>query len=448
MSALRARRPLFLALLAVVALPAAFVLAGGPTSEGAALVTRVKRGAFVVTVATSGELQAKEAVNILGPTDAQQIQVYQMRISSIVPEGTVVDSGAVVAELDRSQIAAKLEEVSLALQKAEAVHEQAMLDSTLTLSQARDEIQNLDLALEEQRLAKEQAQYEPPTVQRQTEIELEKAQRALDQARLDYTTKVDQARAKMREVGADLERQRNLLAIVQGVMNRFTVRAPSAGMVIYEKEWNGRKRTTGSQISSWDATVATLPDLTQMESLTYVNEVDIRKVAVGQPVSITLDSDPNKRLGGKVTSVANVGEQRPNSDAKVFEVKIEITQQDTTLRPGMTTGNAIETGRYDDVLFVPIEALGSENGVPFVFRETSNGVRKEEVVTGPMNDNHVIIERGLEEGDAVLLVPPADAADSELQRLPESPVEAAGTGGPGSDSASQQPANGAGPPGG
>lgn len=422
MSFLRDRRLLVAAVLAVVLLSAAYLLAGGSALDDTILVARVQRGPFVVTVTTSGELQAREAVNITGPSAAQQVEVYQMRISSLVPEGTVVDSGEVVAELDRSQIAAKFAEVTLALQKAEAVHEQAMLDSTLTLSQARDEIRNLELGLEERRLAREQAQYEPPTVQRQAEIDLEKAQRGLDQAKLDYTTKVEQARAKMREVGADLERQRNQRQIVQGIVEHFTVRAPAPGMVIYVKEWNGRKRNTGSQISSWDPTVATLPDLTQMESITYVNEVDIRKVAVGQPVSITLDSDPTKELAGTVTAVANVGEQRPNADAKVFEVRIEIAQQDTTLRPGMTTGNAIETGRYDDVVFIPIEALGSEDGVPFVFEQDGGSVRKQEVVTGAMGENHVVVERGLEEGDAVLLVPPSNAADIDLDRLPDSPA--------------------------
>lgn len=415
---LRDRRLQLASLALLLVLPAAYLTSGGPEDDGASLAVPVQRGPFVVTVTTSGELRAREAVDITGPPTTRQIEVYQMRIASIVPEGTVVDSGAVVAELDRSEVAAKHAEFSLALEKAAAVYEQAMLDSTLTLSQARDEIDNLELALEERRLEEEQAQYEPPTVRRQAAIELEKAQRGLDQARLDYRTKVEQARAKMREVGADLERQRNQLAIVGDVMERFTVRAPAPGMVIYVKEWNGRKRTAGSQVSSWDPRVATLPDLTQMESQTYINEVDIRKVAEGQPVSITLDSDPTKKLTGKVTSVANVGEQRPNSDAKVFEVVVEILQPDTTLRPGMTTGNAIETGRHEDVLFVPIEALGSsDDGVPFVYRQAGSGVRKQEVAIGSMNDDHVVVEEGLEEGDQVLLVPPSDGPSMEIVAL-------------------------------
>jgi len=191
-------------------------------------------------------------------------------------------------------------------------------------------------------------------------------------------------------------------------------------MVIYVKEWNGRKRTVGSQVNAWEPGVATLPDLTQMESVTYVNEIDVRKLAVGQPVTLTLDADPTKRLTGTVASVANVGEQRPNADAKVFEVKVTVQASDTTLRPGMTTGNAIETLKLNVALFVPLEALSSAGGVPFVYRQDGGRIVKQEVITGPMNEDEVVIVRGLEENDRVLLTPPPDHDRIALTRLPAS----------------------------
>ena len=88
-----------------------------------------------------------------------------------------------------------------------------------------------------------------------------------------------------------------------------------------------------------------------MISTTYVNEVDIRKVAKGQHVNIGLDAFPDKKLSGEVISVANVGEQRPNSDAKVFEVKVVIAESDTTLRPAMSTANEIITATIPDAIF-------------------------------------------------------------------------------------------------
>ncbi|HXI19702.1 MAG TPA: efflux RND transporter periplasmic adaptor subunit, partial [Gemmatimonadales bacterium] len=393
----RSRGFMLAAGLVILALPGAWLLARDRRAGDSPVVARVKRGEFKVTVTTSGELRARKFVEITAPANARQAEVYQMKISSIVPEGTVVKEGEVVAELDRSPLATKVAEGSLALQKAQAVYEQAMLDSTLNLSKARDDIHNLELGLEEKRLAKEQATYEAPTVQRQAEIDLEKATRALAQAKLDYQTKTEQARAKMREVGADLERERTKLKLVQDVMAGFTIRAPAPGMVIYDKEWNGKKRTTGSQVTAWDPTVATLPDLTQMESVTYVNEIDVRKIAAGQTVDLSLDADPTKKLTGKVTTVANVGEQRPNSDAKVFEVKIVVDQADTTLRPGMTTGNAILTRQEENVLYIPIEAVNSEHGVPFVYKSAGSRVTKQEIVPGIMNDDEVTVNRGLAE---------------------------------------------------
>jgi RND family efflux transporter MFP subunit len=386
--------------------------------EDNAVVARVKKGDFKVVVTSAGELRAKKFVQVQGPLNMQQAEVYQTKISSLVPEGTVVKEGDVVAELDRSGIAAKMAEISLALQKAEAQLTQAQLDSTLNLATAREEIKTQELSLEEKRLAKEQAAYESPSVKRQVEIDFEKATRQLAQSKANYITKTQQAVAKMAEVGADVQRQRNKLNSVQEVLGNFSIRAPSPGMVIYVKEWNGKKKGVGSQVSAWDPTVATLPDLGQMESLTDVNEIDVRKVATGQKVTVSLDSDPTKKLPGTVTGVANVGEQRPNADSKVFEVKILLAQADTTLRPGMTTSNAIETNTIKNALFVPLEAVAVEGTTPFVYKRDGTSVSRQQVETGMANENEIVIAKGLEKDDRVMLTAPADRDKLELKTLP------------------------------
>ncbi len=180
--------------------------------------------------------------------------------------------------------------------------------------------------------------------------------------------------------------------------------------------------------------MATLPDLRRMESITYVNEIDVARVAVGQPVQITLDADPTKHLTGKVASVANVGEQRPNADAKVFEVKIAITATDTTLRPGMTSGNAIETLRLPSAVFIPLEALHGDSGVAFVYRQSGGRVVKQEVVAGAMNEHEVVIERGVTERDRLFMSVPQNAERLALVRLPAAPKAAS------ADSARPRPA--------
>jgi RND family efflux transporter MFP subunit len=420
MSFLRTRRFIIAAVIVAIALPATYLLARDKSTAGSTLVSQVTRGDFKVTVTTSGELRAPKFVQVTLPQNAMTAQVFQLKIASLVPEGTIVKAGDVVAEIDRSPLATKQTEVSLTLQKAEAQHEQAMLDSTMKLGKAREDMKTMELTLEEKKIAKEQAVFEAPSVKRQAELDFEKAQRAMAQAKVDYKTQTEQAQAKMREVGADRDRQKNLLKNIMDVMAGMTITAPAPGMVIYVKEWSGKKKTVGSSVNPWEPAVATLPDLSIMESLTYVNEIDVRKLRVGQAVRVSLDADPSKQLVGTVKQVANVGEQRPNADAKVFEVVVNIEKPDTSLRPGMTTGNEVETQSLKDVLFIPLDALVVEDGIPVVFKQEGGRVIKQEVATGAMNDDEVVIVKGLEEGETVLLSPPLNRNELQVQRLPGS----------------------------
>jgi hypothetical protein len=409
------------AIVGIVAVLIALSSSGGTAGDESNLTAQVTRGDFAVVVTTAGELRAKNFVQITAPPNADRAGAYQMKIAKLVPEGTVVKQGDFVAELDRAPLANQMQNVSLSMARSTAVAEQAKLDTTLNLSKAREDLRNMEVALEEKRIAKEQAKYEAPSIQRQAQIDYEKAERVLAQAKLDYVTRNEQAMAKMREVNADLDRWKVQSEMIQTVMEGFTIKAPAAGMVIYLKEWNGKKKGVGGQVSPWEGgTVATLPDLSKMESFTYVNEIDVRRVAVGQLVALSLDSDPDKKLTGKVVDVANVGEERPNSDAKVFEVKIEVIESDTTLRPGMTTGNVITTMSLKNVLSIPLEAVTSENNIPFVFKRTGGTIVKQEIETGALNDTHVVVAKGLEEDDVVLLVPPADHAKLAANRLPGS----------------------------
>ncbi|MBS0010288.1 MAG: HlyD family efflux transporter periplasmic adaptor subunit, partial [Bacteroidales bacterium] len=149
-----------------------------------------------------------------------------------------------------------------------------------------------------------------------------------------------------------------------------------------------------------------LPDMSSMISKTYVNEIDISKVSKNQLVRISVDAFPDKRYTGKVISVANIGEQLPNTDAKVFEVIIKLDAVESILRPSMTTGNQIVTQTFDDVLSIPLECVhASEDSIPYVYHR--NGTRQV-VVLGESNENRIIIEEGLEAGDQLYLSLPED----------------------------------------
>jgi HlyD family secretion protein len=188
-------------------------------------------------------------------------------------------------------------------------------------------------------------------------------------------------------------------------------------MVIYARDWNGKKKGAGSQIQAWNPTVATLPDLSVMISKTYINEVDIRKIKTGLPVEVSLDAFPEKKLTGKVTDVANVGEQVAKYDSKVFEVIVQVTMSDTTLRPAMTTSNKIILGTLKKVLSIPLEAVHTTDSINYVYIKGSLGISKQQVRTGLSNENSIVVLQGITAGDQVYLNIPVSAETQSVNRL-------------------------------
>jgi multidrug resistance efflux pump len=391
---------------------------GAESSEENVIFTQPTVGYFEVTITSSGELQAQNSTSITAPENMRQFRINNVPILNLVPEGTVVERGEFVAELDRSSLSNTLQDAQLNLEEEETALEQAKLDSTLTLSEARNNIVDLEYTAEQAKLVVEQSQYESPAVQRQAQIEYEQSLRRLNQARENYATQVKQAEANVRRRQTEVQDERNDVQRIQEIMDRFTIYAPENGMVIYKRNRDGSKVKEGSSISAWDPTVAELPDFSVMESLTYINEVDIQKVRTGQRVNLSLDAMPEKQLTGQVTSVANIGEQRPNSNSKVFQVTIRVNEADSTLRPSMTTSNTIHISSIDSALYVPLETIHTFNDVDVVYKREGQSAVMQQIVMGLMNENHVVIHEGVEMSDQLYLSLPADTSGIERRYLP------------------------------
>ena len=413
------RKQLYIAIgIAILVIIVLWYFVGSESSVDETIKVPVKSGQFKIAVTTTGELEAKNSEEIYGPSNLRNVRIYQVKIEEIVPDGTVVDSGDFVASLDRTELANKLKDQELELEQLETQYTKTQLDTSLELRSLRDELINLEYMLEEKKIELEQSKYEPPATIRQVEIELERAQRNLDQSLKNYNLKYEKARANMQEVTAKLTKAQRRYDEMADVLSQFTVYAPKAGMVIYKRGWDGKKQGVGSQISTWDNVVATLPNLTKMISKTYVNEIDISKVKTGQKVEIGIDAFPEKEFTGEVTEVANIGEQMKNTNAKVFEVLIEVNEFDSVMRPAMTTKNVIITDIIDSSLFVPIECVHTEDTITYVV----SGNTRRQVIVGKTNENEIIIRAGLEEDDEVYLLPPEGYSEFRMVKLDQETI--------------------------
>ncbi|HHJ09587.1 MAG TPA: RND transporter [Bacteroidetes bacterium] len=385
------------------------------------IITEVKSGTFVIDITTTGELEARSSEKIMGPNPIalRNARIFQYRIEDIIPDGTVVDSGQWIATLDRSDLENKIKDQELEVEKLQTQFVKSQLDTTMTMRNARDELINLRYAMEEKQIVVDQSIYEPPATQRQVKIDLEKTERAYRQAMENYSLKLQKANADMREVETNLRKAQRKLDEYTKLKDEFVIKAPKSGMLNYKRGWDGKKQGVGAQISAWDNVVATLPNLSAMNSRTYVNEIDISKVSVGQKAEIEVDAFPGKHFTGDVFEVANMGEQMQNSNAKVFEVIIHVNGFDSILRPSMTTKNRIITEIIDSVLFVPIECVNANDSITFVYKDRMRW----QVITGKSNETDIIILAGLERGDDVYLLPPDNADEWSFELLDKETVQ-------------------------
>jgi len=373
-----------------------------------------KRGQFDIIVTTTGELEAENSTDIRGPefTRTRNIRFMDIKIQDLVPEGTEVRKGDFIASLDRTSFDNTLKDELEKLTTYETNLEMKILDTAVSLSNLRDNIKNLRFTVEEAEITLQQSKYEPPTTIRQAEIALDKANRSLDQTIRSYSLKVEQAKSEMRTNKNNLSEQQVRVKDLQDILANFVITAPSPGMVIYKRDRTGTKRKIGSSINPWDNVVATLPDMSTMISKTYVNEIDVSKVKSGQKVEIMIDAFPEKSYTGVVTSVANIGEQLPNADAKVFEVLIKVDGSDPILRPSMTTGNKIITKTIPDVVYIPLESVqAGTDSIPFVYLKSG---QKQIVLLGESNENNVVVEQGLKEATQIYLSTPESPEDFKL----------------------------------
>ena len=381
------------------------------------LTVKVNRGDFVSEVTTSGEAQSNSLKKINGPENLRKFKIRDIKIQDLIPEGTVIKEGDYVGRLDPSNVNEQIIDAKLNLETSISKYTQQQLDTTLNLKQERNSIKDLKFNIEEVELELQQSIYEPPASIRKLEINLEKLKRDLKERDENYQIKKKQANARMVEVGTEVSKIRNKLQDLNELLKSFTIYSDSNGMLTYVKNWDGSKKKVGSTISPWDPSIANLPDLTKMESKTYANEVDIRKIKKDLKVKIGFDAFPEMQIEGIVTEVANVGEKKRGSDIKVFQVLIELKETNDNVRPGMTTSNIIITNEKRNVLSIPIEAIFSKDSISYVYAKSGFSIIKKQVELGDNNNDEVIIVNGLTEKDIVYLNKPDGYKDVKITTL-------------------------------
>jgi RND family efflux transporter MFP subunit len=351
----------------------------------------VVQGDLVMTLEESGELKAKRSATITAPNDKL--------ITYLAPEGTWVKEGDLLVQLESGKYEIAVQEAQSGLQVAQAQLEKAKSD------------------LQAQRYKEEAA-----GKQYQSLLELQAKGFAMESevedARLNHLelqSKSSSFQAAVDQEKSEVERARNALNQVQRKLESNAVFAPIEGLVVYAyvgRPEEGKKVELG--LTPYEGQpLMELPDVTSMQVLTEVNEMDVEKVKPGQSVEVRLDAVPDAVFNGKVARIGSLARHKVSrasgkrTGVKVFSVDVDITDADERLRPGLSSTVSIRVQEFSEVTYAPVEAIFNENGRTVAYVQSGRSVKTVQVECGTSNNEHVIIRAGLAPGDRVLLARPS-----------------------------------------
>lgn len=314
----------------------------------------IQRGTLNKQLLLDGELRAVRSRTVFADTNDEA------KITWLPPEGLLIKTGERLVELDSTAILTRIKDAEEKLVTAE---NEIIRTSAQQEGQVRDfqvELSRLWLAYEK---AKVEARLPAEVVPRR---EFQEKQFALDKAKTEYENQLAKIEQKKREFAADLQvkiiekqKSESQLNLAKSGLSAMQVKAPADGMVLYTDHWNERRKLQVGDVVWGGLPVVTLPDLTEMEVVAQVNEVDGPKISVGNQTRIKLDSYPNGEITGTVKDISQTAAKASwQAKAKVFTIVVSLDRTLTDkMKPGMSAMITVLTGTVGNELLVPRTAV-------------------------------------------------------------------------------------------
>lgn len=228
----------------------------------------------------------------------------------------------------------------------------------------------------------------------------------------EVNAKLEQAQAKLLAAKQEWERVKDgpdpddvavaqaRVDAAQATLDSAHIEAPFAGTITLVNAQQGDLVNAGTPAFEID-------DLTRLLVDIQVSEVDINRVQIDQPVTLTFDAIQGVEYTGRVDDIASTGSS--TSGAVNFTVTVELLDFDEQVRPGMTAAANIAVSQLDSVLLVPSRAVRTQNGKRMVYLLENNQLVPVEITLGASSNNYSQVTSGsLKEGDLVVVNPPAN----------------------------------------
>jgi multidrug efflux pump subunit AcrA (membrane-fusion protein) len=430
---------------------------GGEKIDGNLILHAVARSNFELNITERGEVEAYDVTEVRSLVKSNN--TTGNAILRIVPEGTIVQHGDFLVELDSSALQTQRTSQKILVNAAKAAEVEAKntFDTAViakreylegTYLQERQTIESeVFVAEENQNRAKEYFTYSQKLAlkgyvnENQLEADrfaVEKAKKDLDTAKtklrvLDEFTKVKMlselesailiADAKLDSARSSHELELEKLAEIDDQIAKCTIAAPQDGVVKYAHVTDGR----GDQqfiveegtVVRERQTIIRLPNADSMRVELEVNESLVQYMRKGLPAVISPVGFDGRVLRGTVQKVNQYAEPSGWRQANVKEYKafVSIDEPTADLRSGMTASVTIRCAEVRNSLQVPVQSVFAYGDTYFCFVNSAGKWQAKEITPGPTNDKFYVVESGLAEGDKVSMNPRAYLAQVDLPKI-------------------------------
>ncbi len=300
-----------------------------PEDESTIALAEVKRGDLVVKTFLRGELRAVRSLTLTAPNIGAQSQITQL-----APAGALANRGNLIFELDDSERVAALEDSLLAVEKIKEDLKKAETELDIRKSQDEVEIVRANFQVRRAELEIRRNELISEIDARKNILTLEEARRRKQKLEEDIKNRLQQREAELAVLGEQLNKAQLDVDRDRRRIEQSRVLAPMTGLVsVLQNRSGGRGgfgQSTpdireGDQIPA-GMSVAQLLDLSEMELVTKVEEIERANLKEGQTVVIRLDALPGKTVEGKIQSLGNTASTNifAGEATKKFECVISI----------------------------------------------------------------------------------------------------------------------------
>ncbi len=249
------------------------------------------------------------------------------------------------------------------------------------------------------------------------------------QAEQELQRVVSQNFRKMAQFAADLVNQSNTLALSEQKLERdkknllaTTIKAPQDGLVVYQvsdNHFSSESLIEGGAIVRNRQELIKLPDLAHMKVVVKVHESHVSMIRPGLPAYVMLDSMPDERFRGVVEKVAPLPDTQArwgNPNLKVYNTEVYLTDALPNVKPGVSAKAEIIVTNIANAISVPIQAIATYRGKPSAYVLKRGKADPRPVEVGMFNNKFIEITKGLDAGDRILLSPPFESREKDLER--------------------------------